>query len=280
MEREKKKKTEDNYDLKQLFFILFEKFWIIMLAAVGMALFMYIFTKVMIDPVYESSTKIYVLNREDTATTTFSDLQTSAQLTKDYQVMVQSRPVIEKVIHKLGLSYGVEEVLQMVSVSELPDTRILQITVRNKDPEMAKSIADALADVSAARIAAIMDIEKVKTVEEGNFPIYAVSPNVLMNVAIGGMAGIVLSCFVILLVYMFDDSIKNENDIEEYLNLSILGLIPIAEEEEKHDRKTKKIKDKYSKEKYTRVKDARYEKGQDGYAEREDRYRPEDGLSK
>ena len=50
---------------------------------------------------------VYVLSKETTLTS-LADLQIGSQLTKDYSVMITSRPVLEQVIENQGLNmtYG------------------------------------------------------------------------------------------------------------------------------------------------------------------------------
>lgn len=242
MERKNNQRTEDGYDLKQLIIVLLEKIWIIILSAAGLGLAAFIFSRFMMDPVYQSATKIYVLNREAAGTTTYSDLETSTQLTKDYQIMIESRPVLERVIRNLDLDYNTEQLKGMITVYALTDTRILEIAVSNADPHLAKLIADKVAEVSSARISEVMDIDEVNVVEEGNLPEKPVSPNIKINSVIGGMLGVMISCFILVMIYMFDDTIKSENDVEKYLGLGILGLIPLSETDDKHGRKKKKDK--------------------------------------
>jgi capsular polysaccharide biosynthesis protein len=53
------------------------------------------------------------------------------------------------------------------------------------------------------------------------------------------MVGIVLTSLITLITYMMNDSIKTTEDIEKYLGMTTLGIIPI---EEGANKKVKKIK--------------------------------------
>lgn len=234
---------EIEIDLKEIFFILWDKIWIIMLSTIGIALITLIVSKFMITPLYESTTKIYVLNRQETGTTTINDLQSSMQLTKDYQILVLSRPVTEQVIINLDLPYTSEELAKMITVNTPNDTRILEIKVENEDPYLAKNIADALADISAVRISEVMDIEKVNIVEGGNLPEFPKSPDVKKYTLIGALLGAFLTAGIIIIIYLLNDTIKDADDIEKYLGLSMLASIPVKETE-KNNRKKKIIQDK------------------------------------
>ncbi|WMJ85794.1 YveK family protein [Anaerocolumna sp. MB42-C2] len=227
---EKDNRDEIEIDLKELFFVLLDKVWIIVFAGIICALSAGIFTKILLKPVYESTTKIYVINRQDSEKfTTYSDLQTGTQLTKDYQVLVKSRPVTEQVISDLNLNMTHEELSNAITVTTPTDTRILEITVKYSDPYIAKKLADSIGEVSSERMVSIMEMEKANIVEPGNIPAGPSSPDFKKNVIMGGAAGIVLSIFAILLIYLLDDTVKKSEDIEKYLGLTTLGTIPIEE---------------------------------------------------
>ena len=53
-----------------------------------------------------------------------------------------------------------------------------------------------------------------------------ISPSMSRNVAMGALAGLVLAVGVVVLMTLMDDSIKSEDDIEKYLGLSTLAIIP------------------------------------------------------
>ena len=89
--------------------------------------------------------------------TSLSDLQLGTQLTKDYKVLVTSRPVLEQVTENLGLNLGYQQLNGKITVNNPTDTRILTISAKDTNPETARAIADEVASVSVARIAEIMD---------------------------------------------------------------------------------------------------------------------------
>ncbi len=52
---------------------------------------------------FESTTRIYVLNRQNDETLTYTDVQLGTQLTKDFREIIKSRYVLEQVIDICGL---------------------------------------------------------------------------------------------------------------------------------------------------------------------------------
>lgn len=223
-------KEEIEIDLKELSYTLLKHIWIIVFSGLICALCAGIVIKIVIKPNYTSTTKLYVINRQNTEkATTYTDLQTGSQLTKDYKILVTSRPVTEQIISELELDMTHEEFVSAISVDIPTDTRILEITVKNKDPYIAKQLADAIGKVSAERMVSIMEMEKANIVEPGNIPVTSTRPSLLKSLIIGGLLGAVLASVVILIIYMLDDSIKSNDDIEKYLGVSTLAAIPFEE---------------------------------------------------
>ncbi len=227
---EKNNSDEIEIDMKELFFVLLSKIWIIIYAGIICALIAGIYSKIILKPTYESSTKIYVINRQDNkSVTTYSDLQTGSQLMKDYQILVKSRPVTERVINDLNLKMTHEQLVSCISVNIPTDTRILEITVRYPDPYIAKQLVDTIGRVSSKQMVSIMEMEKANIVEPGNIPASPSSPNFIKNTMIGGFAGAFIAVFILFLLYFLDDTLKSCDDIEKYLGLTTLGALPFED---------------------------------------------------
>lgn len=229
---------EMELDLGQIARELFNKIWIILLSAGIFAVGALIVSMFFIKPVYQSTTKIYVLERQSDVPVLYADLQMAVQITKDYEQLVKSRYVLDTVSADLGLSVSAGA----ISVSSQKDTRILEISASNSDPHLAKKIANATRDVASKQILEIMNIDAVNLVDEANFPLSAISPNIRQNVLIGAVAGFALSCGIIILMYMLNDTIRTPDDIGYHLGLSILGIIPLEETVKQKPKRVKKKK--------------------------------------
>lgn len=230
---------EITIDLAELFGVLLSKLHIILLAGIFMALVAFVGTKLLITPQYTSVTKVYVFNKQsDNTGTTMTDLQTGTLLTKDYMELAKSRPVLEQVIAVLNLDITPSELRDMISVETPADTRILSISVQNPDPKQAKEIADAVRESVCIQITDIMNVDTVNTVEDGNLPTSPSSPNVMKNLVLGGMLGVILAIGIIVLIHILNDTIKTPDDVERHLGLNVLANIPIAE----GAKKSKKVK--------------------------------------
>lgn len=231
---------EITIDLGELFQVLWSKAHIIILAGVVLALAAFAGTKLFITPQYDSTTKIFVITKQNENTVTSSDLQTGTLLTKDYMEMVKSRPVLEEVIAVLNLDMTPEQLAGAITVETPAETRLINIKVRNEDPKMAKNIADAVREAASIQIQEVMNIDAVNTVEEANLPTQKATPNTMKNTLLGGILGVFIAIGIIVLIHILDDTIKTPDDVERYLELNVLASIPIKEGTKK-DRKDKSM---------------------------------------
>lgn len=228
-------------DLLEIINILWSRFWIIVGAGLLAAVIGLVVSKFVLTPIYESTTKIYILNKSENTTVTYSDVQMGTQLTKDYAELINSRYVLETVIEQLSLSeIEYKELLKKVSVNTPTDTRIVSITVTDTDPQQAQDIANCIREVAGAHIQNVMDIDAVNVVEEANFPTIKAGPSVVKWTAAGGVLGAFLVCAVILIHYLLDDTIKSSEDVEKYLGLSTLALIPVTPDENEGRQRSKR----------------------------------------
>lgn len=242
MEKQEKFDGEIEIDLMQIIKLLVSKLPIIIAAAVVMGALAFVGTKLLITPLYQSTAKLYVINRQNDSNTTLSDIQVSTQIVKDYQVLVKSIPVVDQVIANLGLDMTQDALIGKISCSIATDSRVLSLTITDPDPVLAKKIVDELADVSKVQIPSIMRIEGVEIIEYGRVPGGASSPNTTMNTLIGAVLGMLIVVAIVVIRFIVDDTVKNSEDVEKYLGLSTLALIPITEEEyDGHSSKKKKF---------------------------------------
>lgn len=219
-------------DLLELFFVLLDKIWLLIVCGVLVGVLAFSVSKFVLPEEFESTTTVYVLNRQSNNQVTYSDLQTGTQLTKDYQQMIKSRYVLETVIENLELNMTYEALLAKVSVSTPSDTRMINIKVTDYVPSRAQQIANAIRDVAAVHITNVMDIEAVNVVDEANYPYQKSAPSVGKWTLIGILLGVFVSGAIVIVHHLMDDTIKSTEDIKQYLNLSTLAMIPIVEARE------------------------------------------------
>jgi len=227
-------------DLLELAGILLGKWWLIILISITTAIIGFAISFFLIVPKYESTTKIYILNKNDSQTVTYSDVQLGSQLTKDYSELINSRYVLEEVVQKLDLNMEYSDMKKKISVTTPSDTRIVSITVTDKDPVMAMNIANAIRESASVHISNVMDIDAVNIVESANMPTKRSSPSYTKAILLGGIIGGVLVCAILLIGYLMNDTIKTSEDVEKFLGLSTLGIIPYIDGEDTKKKKRRR----------------------------------------
>lgn len=233
---------EMEIDLREIFQLLMSRVWIILLVGLIFAGTTGVVCKFLVTPLYRSTTQLCITGSKTTLSS-LADLQIGSQLTQDYIVVTKSRPVLEQVIKNLELDMEHDELLGVTTVTNPTDTRILEISVTDPDPYMAKQIVDQYAEVSKKRIAEVMDIPEPRIVAEGYADDDKVSPTTGKNTVIAAFLGVFLACAVIIVRYILDDTIQSSDDIEKYLGLNTLGILPLEEtalQEEDRERREKK----------------------------------------
>lgn len=179
-----------------------------------------------ITPTYQAKSTIYVLSRKDSALN-ISDLQIGASLTQDYVQVFNMWEVHEEVLTKLDLPYTYEQISQMVNVSNVNNTRMLEIAVTSTDPQEAADIANEYAAVSCDFIADTMSTDKPNVVSAALVPTKPIAPSKSRNTIIGALVGMMISIAIVVIRMLRDDKIKTADDVRKYANLTTLAIIPL-----------------------------------------------------
>lgn len=229
-------------DLMEIIQVLWRWAWVIAVSAIGVALVAFVYSKFFITPTYESKTRIVVLNQSNSDNLTVNDLNLGTQLSNDYKELIRSRDVVETVIETFQINTTYEAFVKNIAVSSPSNTRIIDITLTHTNPTLAKEMVDKLREVAAVKIKDIMAVDAVNLVDEGNLPKHPSAPNVKKFTLLGFLIGAFLAIAVVVVLYLLDDTIKSSEDIEKYLKLSTLGMIPIIEtEEERRKRQNRRL---------------------------------------
>lgn len=236
--------NEMEIDLLALFHYLKKRIAIILAVLVLSTVVGFVVTQLFITPKYTASTRVYVLNRSNESTVVSSDFSLSNYMISDYKVLITGQNVTKEVIAKLNLNMSHGELAGKISVTAPDNTRVLQISVTDISAQRAADIANTVRDVAVAQIKSIMDVDAVNVVYAADVPPAPSSPNVMRNTAVAALLGLVAVVGVLTVIFIMDDTIRTEEDVERYLGLSTLGVIPISGElaaANKKSAKTKKI---------------------------------------
>lgn len=228
MEKKRNDNEEMEIDLLELLMVMKKHLAAILLAGIVGLVIMFAYTSFLATPLYSASSMMYVMpdNSNSMNSSTLSDMQVGQQLTSDYSSMIKSRSFMEDVIKKLNLTIDYQQLLEKVEVTNPTSSRILQVTVNDPNPQIAADTANEMASVAESKLKEITGMQAIKIYEEAVVPDRPSSPSLKKNCALGLLAGLVLAMAVVTILYLLDDTIKTEDDIEKYLGMTTLAVLP------------------------------------------------------
>lgn len=249
MEKKRNDNEEMEIDLLELLMVMKKHLSAILLAGIVGLVIMFAYTSFLVTPLYSASSMMYVMpDNSNSNSSTLSDMQVGQQLTSDYSSMIESRSFMEDVIKKLNLTIDYQKLLEKVEVTNPTSSRILQVTVNDPNPQTAADIANEVASVAESKLKEITGMQAIKIYEEAAVPDRPSSPSLKKNCALGLLAGIVLAMAVITVLYLMDDTIKTEDDIEKYLGMTTLAVLPYnGKKQQRQAKKQKKQRAKQGK---------------------------------
>lgn len=234
---------EIEIDLWEVVLMMWHHLWLIILCAVVAGVIGFCVSKFAITPMYESSTEVFVVDKkEGDASLTYTDLQMGTQLTKDYVQMIKSRTVLDQVIANLELNETYHSLQSRIAVTTPTEGRILEITVTDANPEMAQLIANEVLVAAGEHIKNVTETEAMNVVDYASLPLNPSSPSVKKWTALGFLLGAFLCMGVLLVKFLLDDTIKNSEDVERFLGMSTLAMIPLMDENEARKEKSRENK--------------------------------------
>ncbi|MEY2194031.1 YveK family protein [Neobacillus sp. BF23-41] len=239
---------EETIDLKELLLILKKRLLliitIVLLAGIASGLFTYFY----LTPMYQSSTKLLInQTKEDQSSVNSANLQGQVQgnlqLIDTYNEIIKSSAILVKVAEKLNTGITVEQLISEITLASSENSQVVTIVVKDASAEQAAKIADTTAEVFQTEIVKIMKIDNVNILDYATVNPSPVDPKPTLNIAIGIVVGLMLGIAVAFLLDYFDNTLKNEKDIERELGLPVIGMITKIDEiklEEKVSRRADK----------------------------------------
>lgn len=219
----------DEIDLKQLLELFWSKKIFILAVILIAAVAGYVYSNFFVEPKYTSSTTLILAQRNSTTseTITSTDVTLNDKLIDTYKEIATSATVVRTVISNLNLSNIDENVLKKeINVTAVTGTQILKISVTDADAELATKIANEMGNVFSQRITDIYKIDNISIVDEAETTGIPSNINHKKDMAIFLAGGLVVAVGLVLIMNMFDNTVKSSSDIEKAININILAEIP------------------------------------------------------
>lgn len=197
---------------------------IILLAVIG-GLAAYAYTLMFVVPQYRTSATMYVVSASANSVLDVSDLSLGTYLSNDYIQLIQSRTMLEKVLEDTGDPLTVNQLRNMLTVSNNTGTRILTFTVTSKSPQQAMRIANACVKQAIIYLPKMMGIKDnpPSEIDLAMLPTSPYNMNYMRNMLIGLVAGAVVAMAIYALIEILSDTMDSADDVEK-----VVGMVPLA----------------------------------------------------
>ena len=224
----------EEIDLKEFLKYLRKYIWIMLAAVVLFLSAALIYDLKIKTPLYKSTTTV-VLNKSENSSaraTVQEDLTTlnyNQKLVATYSELVKSNSVLGQVAEELHIEGGANTLKKQIKVGNIEDTEILTISVEDKDAEQAAIIANKTADVFADVIEDKYGQKNVSQFDKAEVSTAQSNNTTLRDAGIAAFVGLFLVVAVAFLIYYFDDSVKYSKNLENELDMPVIGKIAHGE---------------------------------------------------
>ena len=214
-------------ELNEYIAILRKRGWIILVTALLTALAGFGFSRFQ-EPMYRASIQV----RVEPARIDWGNVNAVKTLLRSYQVLIYSADMAEKVIQRAQLDMTPDQLLSQMKVDPDESNFTIRIDVENRDPEVARVIAETTAQVfienreqwnQKQRREDRVDV----SIRDHVRHVPLVRPKPKMNALAGGVLGVLIGVLVVLVLEWVEaDILRTPDVVERTLGLATLGAIP------------------------------------------------------
>lgn len=213
--------------------LLLGKWYALLLTGLGVGIAVFLVLTFLVAPTYKSNVSFYVYNSEDTSSGTInnSDLQAASSLAETYSKILESNSVLDAVLEDLGTTTELsrKDLSEMVDVSVISDTQLLEVVVTSKDAAFACEIATSFAKVAPTEIVRVTKAGGVEVVDQPEVATEKASPRRGFDTVVAAMVGVILMAIVVILRAASNKTIILPEDVENAVGVTVLGQIPEIE---------------------------------------------------
>ncbi|MGJ5710489.1 YveK family protein [Staphylococcus equorum] len=216
---------ESTLDLSKILQIIRKNIKILIILPIICLLISAIVTFFFLDAKYQASTQVLVNQKENESQMMAQEVQSNIQLVNTYSEIVKSPRIIDKVSKELDRAYSTSELSSMITVSNQSESQILNIVVDSKSGGDSEKIANTVAQIFSEEVPNIMNVDNVSILSEADDTAKQVAPKTMANLLLGVVGGFLIALIIIFTKEILDKRIKSEEDVENELNIPVLGSI-------------------------------------------------------
>lgn len=219
-------KGKDN-DFRYILQTLIKRWYIILLMVLITSSYAYYKIKYKTVTIYEAKSSLMVGNPVGGQGTSFhlEELSLYERYIQTYCALAKTDIVARGVAEKLQGRIPATAIQGAINVSPLENTQFINISVTWGDPKAAMDIINAFSEVFIKEAHDFYPTCTIQVIDSAK----GASSIVLSNrsyAMIAPLAGVVLAILMIFGIELFDNTIKTDEDVKEYLKSSVLGEVP------------------------------------------------------
>ncbi|MEH7076832.1 YveK family protein [Neobacillus drentensis] len=205
-------KRAKEMNLKELFLLLKRRALVIALVTLIGGVAGYVLNQATVVPLYQSSSRIII--------------GADGEFRKTLQVIVRDSSILDIVIKKLDLKETADQLANQISVASLEDSQVVSISIVDSEPERAAKIADTTAVTFKEEVPKIVGKDYIQILSKAKVNPVPINPKTNNKVVYGIIGGLVIGIALAFFLESFDDRIRSKKEIEEILDIPVLGKIP------------------------------------------------------
>ena len=180
-----------------------------------------------LEPVYETTTKVFI-GKEESSEEAYNsnDIAMYQKLLKTYSEIIKTKDLVNDAIKFSKYDLEVKSVLNSITVTPAVDTQILQLSYKSKNPEETVDTLERLTKEFISVATELVPNGNIRIIESVEFPENPVSPNKTINIIIAFVFGLMVSVGLVFLMEYMDNTYKTKEVLEKELGIPVIGIIP------------------------------------------------------
>lgn len=217
---------QKNIDFKELFYETLNKWYILVSSIILAIVVAFVYSTVFITPKYNSTAKVIIIGQKAYSSLSEMELSSSTLLTKDFTEIINDKLILSEVAERLDNKYTASQIKGFITIRNPQDTRVIEITALTPDAKDSKKIVDTVCEVAQEKIVDLMGLDRITIISKGDVAKNSSAPNIVENILMSIVIGGIIGFAIITYIYVTSTKINSPEDIDKYVGISLLAVIP------------------------------------------------------
>lgn len=231
-----------NITIQKILAILLHRIVFIIAAAAVMGLLFFLYSSIIVKPMYSTSAMIFVQNYDkaktsDQDSTKPTDAQNGSNNNSSNNA--QAKKIFSSDISGSNSLAGIcvtlfqnsDEITALydgcsVTMEVNENTFYITITVNGNDPQKCANVANQISEKCIEVYAKHFDYGQIGIIRTAKEPGAPISPDKVRSALIGAAIGLILACVISILLELIDTTIKPDEDLSEIYKVPVFAEIP------------------------------------------------------